>query len=190
MAYFGLFSSCVASSNSTMNKTAQHWLPKMWVMSFEEEEEEEETTVSVCVCVWCSRFLVIHCHLIESSCGFDQLLFFFCPNCFMYSCFCFFFKLFLLSLPFASSSSLYSSLLMCFTCMWTNSHTYRGFFFFFFLPAFRDRITNRSWWFSIPLGNWFSGVVTMWRWKTISKALNRCCNYLSRLLHKHSSTPV
>lgn len=137
MAYFGLFSSCVASSNSTMNKTAQHWLPKMWVMSFEEEEEEEETTVSVCVCVWCSRFLVIHCHLIESSCGFDQLLFFFCPNCFMYSCFCFFFKLFLLSLPFASSSSLYSSLLMCFTCMWTNSHTYRGFFFFFFFsPRF------------------------------------------------------
>ena len=61
----------------------------------------------------------------------------------------------------------------------THSHS---FFFFFPSPiAFHDRITNRSWWFSIPLGNWFSGVVTMWRWKTISKALNRCCNYLSRL---------
>lgn len=48
-------------------------------------------------------------------------------------------------------------------------------------PAFFNRITNQSWWFSIPLDNWFSGVVTMWRWKAFSKALNRCCNYLSRL---------
>lgn len=39
----------------------------------------------------------------------------------------------------------------------------------------------RNWyrWVSFPLGNCFSGVVTMWRWKTISKALNRCCNYLT-----------
>lgn len=28
-------------------------------------------------------------------------------------------------------------------------------------------------------GNWFSGVAAMWRWKTIRKTLNRCCNYLS-----------
>lgn len=38
---------------------------------------------------------------------------------------------------------------------------------------------NWYWWVSFPLGNCFSGVVTMWRWKTISKALNRCCNYLT-----------
>lgn len=50
--------------------------------------------------------------------------------------------------------------------------------------AFGKSKRNRSWWVSIPLGNWFSGVVTMWRWKTISKALNRCCNYLT-----HTSTP-
>lgn len=188
MAYFGLFSSCVASSNSTMNKTAQHWLPKMWVMSF--EEEEEETTVSVCVCVWCSRFLVIHCHLIESSCGFDQLLFFFCPNCFMYSCFFFFLNC--SSFRFRLRRAL-PCILLCWCVLPACEQIptlIEASFFFFFLPAFRDRITNRSWWFSIPLGNWFSGVVTMWRWKTISKALNRCCNYLSRLLHKHSSTPV
>lgn len=31
---------------------------------------------------------------------------------------------------------------------------------------------------AFPRGDCFSGVATMWRWKTISKALNRCCNYL------------
>lgn len=39
----------------------------------------------------------------------------------------------------------------------------------------------RNWyrWVSFfpPGGLFFSGVATMWRWKTISKALNRCCNY-------------
>lgn len=39
-------------------------------------KRKEQKKKQLWVCVWCSRFLVIHCHLTESNCGFDQLCFF------------------------------------------------------------------------------------------------------------------
>lgn len=136
MAYLGLFSGCVALFNSTMNKTAQHWLPKMWVIS---QEKISKLVVLLYVGLhWKKLFhfkkkkhlwvqlLLLHCQPPDSVSplvvlsAFPANLFFFV----LIVSYILLFKMHLHCIGIAISSSLYYSLVRCFTCVWTNRNTY------------------------------------------------------------------